>query len=415
MKRTAWCMRINLRRAGRIDTKRNILRELTILRESGRVMCSRRHNRKGSVLVLSAFLMVILLGILAFALDLGYVYVSQAQLQRSADAAALAAAYELIDQSAVSGDGAPVVSPDAVRSAAAEYAAYNYVLAANPGLATDDVTLGYIENPFADDWVMQTNNINMYNAVTVRVRRDEGQNGTVPLFFARFLGHDHVSLQASATAAVLVNVRGFSTPKGGMNQGIMPFALDEETWNNMLDGGGDDDWCWDAENEEIVSGADGVREMNLYPQGTGAPGNRGTVDIGSSNNSTADIARQITDGATPEDLAYHGGSLALDENGLLYLNGDTGISAGVKDELESIKGEPRIIPIFRTVVGPGNNATYTIVAFAGVRIMEVKLTGNMNSKRVIIQPANMVAPAGIPGSDTARTSYFVYSPVWLVK
>ena len=79
----------------------------------------------------------------------------------------------------------------------------------------------------------------------------------------------------------------------------------------------------------------------------------------------------------------------LDENGELSLNGDTGISAGVKDELVSIKGEPKVIPIFTQVNGPGNNATYTIVKFVGIRIMDVKLTGNMNGKRVIIQPASI--------------------------
>jgi hypothetical protein len=87
----------------------------------------------------------------------------------------------------------------------------------------------------------------------------------------------------------------------------------------------------------------------------------------------------------------------------------------VKDELDSIKGQPRIIPIFRSVVGPGNNATYTIVAFVGVRIMEVKLTGKMNQKRVVIQPANMVVRGAIPASQETQSSYFVYSPVWLVR
>jgi len=47
----------------------------------------------------------------------------------------------------------------------------------------------------------------------------------------------------------------------------------------------------------------------------------------------------------------------------------------VKDELASIVGKPRIIPIFDSVSGPGNNASYEIVAFAVVRIMDVKLTG----------------------------------------
>mgnify|MGYP002623042311 CR=1 FL=1 len=378
-------------------------------------MKMRREKRNGNVLVLSAFLMVIMVGLLAFALDLGYVFVSQSQLQRSADSAALAAALELIDNDALSGNGAWSVSDTSIRNTAKEYAAYNYVLAENPQLADDDVQVGYIANPFDPNWTMETSNINMYNAVSVRVRRHSDQNGEVPLFFARFLGHDKVAIQASATAALLVNIRGLSIPGDGTNQGILPFALDEETWNDMLAGGGEDDWTWDEENKEIVAGSDGIREINLYPQGTGSPGNRGTVDIGSSNNSTADIARQILDGATPEDLAHHGGVLQLDENGELFLNGDTGISAGVKDELESIKGKPRIIPVFRTVVGPGNNATYTIVSFVGIRILDVKLTGKMSSKRVTIQPANVVMRGAVPASDTVQTSYFVYSPVWLVQ
>src|SRR4029453_10300558 len=120
-----------------------------------------------------------------------------------------------------------------------------------------------------------------------------------------------------------------------------------------------------------------------------------TVDIGSSNNSTSDINRQILDGVSPEDLAYHGGKLELDSNGELNLNGDTGISAGVKDELASIKGKPRIIPIFREVHGPGNNADYTIVAFVGIRIVDVKLTGSMSSKRLLVQPALMITRGAI--------------------
>ena len=63
----------------------------------------------------------------------------------------------------------------------------------------------------------------------------------------------------------------------------------------------DDDWTWDQDTLSVRSGPDGKYEVNLYPQGTGSPGNRGTVDIGSSNNSTADIARQILYGVTPAD------------------------------------------------------------------------------------------------------------------
>jgi hypothetical protein len=144
------------------------------------------------------------------------------------------------------------------------------------------------------------------------------------------------------------------------------------------------------------------------------PGNRGTVDIGSSNNSTADIARQIVSGISAADLAYLGGSLRFDETGVLHLNGDTGISAGVKDELASIVGLPRLIPIFRSVVGPGNNADYTIVKFVGIRILAVKLTGSMSSKHVTIQPANVIAKGGIYEQGATGTQY-IYSPIRLVR
>jgi hypothetical protein len=82
--------------------------------------------------------------------------------------------------------------------------------------------------------------------------------------------------------------------------------------------------------------------------------------------------------------------------------------------LTSIKGQPRVIPVFRTVSGPGNNAQYEIVLFVGVRILDVKLTGAMSGKRVIIQPAHVRMEGGIAGGDE-QTSYFVNSPVWIVR
>jgi hypothetical protein len=224
-------------------------------------------------------------------------------------------------------------------------------------------------------------------------------------------------MSAQATAAFVSNFRGFQTPSDGSNLEILPFALDEDTCVDLLGGNlstCSDDWRWNTELEEVQRGCDEVLEVNLFPQGTGSPGNRGTVDIGSSNNSTCDIARQILSGISPEDMEYHGGRLEFDENGEMFLNGDTGISAGVKDELESIKGQPRIIPIFRDVACPGNNATYTIVTFLGIRIMDVKLTGSMCNKRVTIQPANVQTQGGIP-DDGEPKSHFVYSPVWLVR
>jgi hypothetical protein len=347
--------------------------------------------------------------------------VEKAELQRSADAAALAAAWELADEGMFKGDPYLSAAMTDARGMASQFASVNDVGTINPVVDTNlsnsldgDVVIGYLANWSDPDAELDTTNPSKFNAVRVRVYRSSVRNGLVPSFFARVLGVSGFTAQGEATAALSSHITGFRTPKDGDNLDILPYALDEETWNDLEAGLTPDNWCWDEATGAISPHGDGIREVNLFPQGTGSPGNRGTVDIGSNNNSTADIARQIVDGISPADLAHHGGKLELDANGELELNGDTGISAGVKDELESIIGDPRIIPIFRSVEGPGNNAIYTIVKFCGVRIMDVKLTGNMDQKRVTIQPCPIVSEGAVYGDD-AGTSSMVFTPVTLVR
>lgn len=370
------------------------------------------HCRRGNVVVITVLLMFSLLVVVALAVDVGFLQVARTQLQRSADAAAIAATWRLLEST---GPGSTVPDTSAVRATAAQYGGLNAVVNAAPALAADDTTIGRLPYPFNRSVELLLDQPSLFNAVKVRVRRTSQQNGPVGLFFARVMGLDSQELESEATAAFINNFAGFRAPGSGQNLHLLPFALDEETWNALLAGAGTDNYRYDTATGQVTCGSDGILEANLYPQGSGPPGNRGTVDIGSSNNSTADICRQIREGISEQDLAYHGGQLALDENGELQLNGDTGISAGVKDDLASIIGQPRIIPVFRSVVGPGNNAQYTIVKFAGVRVMYVKLTGSMSSKKVLIQPAPVITRGAIPSPSAAPQSHFVYSPVWLVR
>ena len=374
----------------------------------------RRQKRKGNVLALTVVMMVALFAFLAFAIDLGYLHVARTELQRTADAAAIAATGDLIDRDALYGDSSPWLIALSARNTAVQFALANPVTTQHPTLAWEDVTVGYLANPFDPSSQLDPNSSNPPNAAQVRVRRTTDRNGEVPLFFARVLGFDTSAVEAQATAALLTSFRGFRVPSSGEPLGILPFALDLQTWEDLLAGVGTDGWSWNSGLEEATGGPDGILEVNLFPQDVGEPGNRGTVDIGGDNNSTADLARQISEGISAEDLEHHDGKLELDENGEFVLNGDTGISAGVKDELATLKGETRTIFLFREVSGPGNNAQYTIVGFAGIRIMDVNLTGNMSNKRVIVQPAIVVSQGGIPAT-AGQPSHFVYSPVWLVR
>ncbi|MCG2684465.1 MAG: pilus assembly protein TadG-related protein [Planctomycetales bacterium] len=366
-----------------------------------------RRRRLGTILVLTAVMMVAMFALLAVAVDIGYVTLIRTQLQSAADAAALAATQELYDNHTL-----PPTTIAEARAAALEsardYARLNLVGGTGPELADTDVVF------------LPSAATGSLNATYVRVRRAADINGEIPTFFMRVLGVDSSSGGAEAKAMFDDNFFSGFEPSEKGNLMILPFALDKQTWEQTLErllaGNGDDDWTWDEENQEITPGSDGIPEANLFPQGTGSPGNRGTVDIGARNNSAADAARQIVEGVNAADLEHIGGKLELGPDGTLELNGDTGISAGMKNALASIRGKPRIIPLFSSVSGNGNNATYTIVGFAGVRVMDVKLTGQMSGKRVIIQPARVQVYGGIPASDDSRTSDFIYShsPVRLV-
>src|SRR5262249_22007912 len=231
-------------------------------------------------------------------------------------------------------------------------------------------------------------------------------------------GRDTIDLQATSTATAQGNIRGFKWQNNSLtNPKLLPFALQVDTWMQVVNGSGPDDFTRDTTTGAVTSGSGGIHECKLYPISTGASGNFGTVDLGAPNNSTADLSRQVLNGPNAADFAYFPNStIQLDpETGTLILQGDTGVSAGVKDELASIIGEPRIIPLYSTVTGNGNNAQYTIVGFAGVTITEVVLTGSLSSKHLTIQPCFVVDSTAIPGASGGSTSWFVTRPVALTR
>ena len=376
-----------------------------------------RLRRKGVILPFAAIMMVMMLAFIAFAVDLGYLALVRTQLQSAADAAALAGTVDLLENRLKT---TPLTTAEieGIATSSAEYCVANNVIAGSTAnrLGEGDVTLGRMSLG-GSSGTMTFGDPSRFNAVQVTVKRSAAQNGEVPMFFARVLGIDSRGSQATATAAYADNFQGFRVPgQGDANLPILPFTLDKQTWDQLLAGQTADNWGWTPSTKRIGSGSDGAREANMYPQGTGSPGNRGTVDIGNPNNSTRDLGRQIRDGVSAEDLSYvPGGSLVPGDSGTIQLTGDTGMSVGIKSDLAAIIGETRVIPIFSKVGGNGNNATYTIVQFVGVRVMAVNLTGNPGDRYVIVQPANMQIDNGVPAPDGSQFSQFLFSKnVWLV-
>ncbi|NND97929.1 MAG: hypothetical protein HKN47_11435 [Pirellulaceae bacterium] len=371
-------------------------------------------SRRGSVTVLASILMIVLLAMVAFAVDLGYIAMAKTEAQRTADAAAHAAALEY------SRSGDAESASGLAHELASNYSQSNLVLSDAADVEADaDVVVGRYDFG-GESNELQFDNPESYNAVKVRIRRTNGQNGGVPLFFGNVLGHDRQDVITEATAALIRNVSGFRSPASGENVPVLPITLSEDEWNAAMNGGGDDNWSYDSQSNSVSSGNDGVREFKIYPNDSKdkkgkkntSSGNLGAVNIGVSNNSTSYLGNQIRNGLSKSDMNFHGGSLELDSDGELELSGNPGLSASIQKDLQAIIGQPRVMPIYRSVDGNGNNAVYTIVKFVCVRIMYANLSGN--DKGVYVQPASMAFPGVIQGSTNGSSSG-VYSPPRLVQ
>jgi hypothetical protein len=372
--------------------------------------------------VMALFMLSLLVVVAAFAVELGMFMAHKTEMQRSADAAALAACWEYVAHLNQGVD--EVDARDCARELAADIAGTNLVkltsLEADLNDANDsegDIVFGTYSSfgdPYGDMTPLAEG---VANAVKVRLRQTTVRNGEVRFTLARLLGIDSKPLEVEAMASISSEIRGFYAPgEEWQTLNMLPFAVKREMWDDLIENGGQDQFTYDFETGTVTSGGDGVAELNIFPHATGVSGNSGTVDIGPSGNSTSDIKRQIVDGVSADDLSYHGGRLEFNSDGELFLNGDTGISAGMKDELSSIIGEPRVIMIYSEVSGNGNNATFTIVRFVGIRIVEVNFQGSKNtSKRLMVQPSNVVAEFAIVGDSGDNTSQMVFSPAVLVN
>jgi len=384
------------------------MRSFTIPSPCAVVPSRRAKNRRGAAAIFGLFLTLSLVVLTAVTIDFGRINVGQTELKRSADSAAMAACWEMLDSQIA--NQSTTASQSACEQAATEFAQYNLIGDEAPLCSSSDVELGTYG--LDDSW--STSNPSSYNAVRVTLRRQASVNGELPLFFGSLTGRNSQSLHSTATAAMFSAINGFDEPPtGDITIGILPLALDLPSWLDAVAGATDDDWAY--VNGTLSNGSDGLCETNLYPKGVGAPGNRGTVDIGGANNSTNDLSRQILHGISKQDFIDLGKPLEFDANGELLLNGGTGISAGIKDELASLIGKTRVIPIYTSVTGNGNNAMYTIVRWEGVRILDVKLTGKKNQKRVIVQPAKVVARGAKIDYTGTHWSTHVVTPVMLVE
>jgi Flp pilus assembly protein TadG len=376
-----------------------------------------------------AVLMIFLVGLMAFALDIGWMVMAQSELQNCADAAALAGAGQLMDgyvQYNLPGQTQKAAilanSESQASTYAKNFASYNTAGGSgNLVLLDSDVEFG-----FTDASLKYTAPAPAFpNTVKVTLRRDSTANNPLGLFFGQLLGMPSVNLQASAAATIYTgNVIDFASNLG--NPGILPMTLDVNAWNNYLATGLSSDGLLHP-----VSLTNLTPQMQVYPSPLLAPGNFGLLSLDDSSNSDSAVAGWIANGLPAGDVA------TLHTSGLLPLKvpnpnlwtwkGDPGFKASDVNDLTV--GTTFLLPLFKPVstspyqattkdpggssgsAGVGQNSYYDIVQFVGVKITEVD-----NSTAVFIQPYGVydrtilldpttLAPAGAGTSTTLQTTF----------
>jgi Flp pilus assembly protein TadG len=352
---------------------------------------SDRH-RPGVIVVVAAVMMAALVGLVAFAVDYGYLLKIRTDLQRSADASALAAVRDLIRKE----DGTQDL--DQVRDTVRTYARNN-LDDASFQVASADIQVGRYDpqSIYSQVTLLDTGTL---DTVRVTLRRDGATNPSVPLFFARLLGTDQCTVAASATA-VLQKAEVMSP-----GTEVLPFATPKSLWDSLEPG---DTWSAYGNGKLKDEGGNDV------------PGNWGTLDIGPTDNSTDALNDQILNGLEQADLdALHSDgripqNTYIDSAVPAWMQGDQGLSSGLKQSVLLVEGKQKLIPIFDQLSGPiGSNVDFHVIGWGVVTVISSEWQGYVNT-RVIVKKSHMFSgklrPTGSLSSGSGYIDGAFTSPV----
>jgi Flp pilus assembly protein TadG len=269
-------------------------------------------DERGAVAVIVAICAVVIFGFAAYSIDAGRLWTSRRHLVTTADAAALAGAKDY-----------------ALGQAGCSSAVPTYVTANHPGATLVSCT------PVVQD--------STRGYVTVQAK------ASVDFSFAKIFGFTARDVHGTTTAQ-------WGIPKSVGS--LRPFGLCIDASDQLRQ------WLADPTGSSDVIR---ITYGKSQPDACGSvPGNWGVQDFDGGANSNADTVNWTLHG-------YHGVVGVGDD-----IPGDTGaFSNSLNDGLSYLKdsGEAFALPVFDTAVGDGSNASFHVVAFVFVRLVDFKTTG----------------------------------------
>src|SRR5262245_604600 len=156
-----------------------------------------RKERRGSIMTLTAVVLVAMLGFVALTVDVGVLQLTRTQLQAAADASALAAAGEL----AYRGSSDTSLQTH-VRSVSSTIASDHVADGKAVKLVDADTVLGTWNTTTATFTELTGSQLPSANAVKVMCKCDPAHGNPVNFFFAPVLGVKNASVSATAIARI---------------------------------------------------------------------------------------------------------------------------------------------------------------------------------------------------------------------
>jgi Flp pilus assembly protein TadG len=406
--------------------------------------------RRAAIAPLTAILLIPLLGLVAFAVDLGWIVLTQSDLQNAADSAALAGAgqmmngfvmYNLPNQSSNQLSILNTAESGA-KSWAKKFAGLNTAGGVSSlTLLDSDIQFGFTDANGA--YTAYASGSPYPNTIKVTMRRDSTANTALALFFGPVLGLPTVDLNATSSATIYAaNVNSFANTSS-LAVGMLPMTYDVNNWNSFLATG------LAPGASTVTLDALGNPDIQIYPS-LKDTGNFGLLGLDDSHAGASTVSSWITSGLTQADLQNLLSNSASAQTPLIPLSqhnqnilpsastdglgswnwvGDTGMKTSVEHTLSNYVGNTYLLPLFKPLnssdanytagIGNGSHYDYNIVQFVSVQLISANGGVIVQPSAMVLNPSwvimSSVVPAGTGTGASSTTNATTFAPPKLTQ
>jgi Flp pilus assembly protein TadG len=339
-------------------------------------------NQKGAVTILVAVVLVGLIGIAAFAIDIGYGLVVKSELQNVADTGSLAGTRELALAYQKSGTywgetSASTVSSQ-VLSKVNTMAQKNEAGGMPIAIGTSDIVLGKYNSSTGEVVAAATGAL----AVKVTARRDGTTNPVIATTLARVLGINSMEIAAHSAASL----SAMKSVPAGNNMGI-PIGI-AKAWFTARNSPCGTDRAWGTDGHAIRLYPAGTQQGETIDTSKSCAGWHTYNDYPATDNK---VNALIKSGANPKSTV---GDIYNFTNGTLANVVTSFLDTFNKNAVNGVW--KTIVPVFEASTCVNPNGPFKIVGYATATVYQVKTGG---TKWIDAQVSCNVVDLGEGGND----------------